>query len=773
MTRLLILAWLAVSAAAAGMPKNAVTNAGFESGLELWNTAGGPDGIAIDSAVAHTGRQSVRLTGSQPDSVAGVHQFLDFQQPFEHTIRVSGWSQSQGVELGREGACAVFVDGKYADGTPLERQGVSFDPGAHDWQYREFTLDPRKPVKSLELVAILIRGKGTIWFDDLTVTPGPFAFRGVRVLSGAFGGPSVAAVADLSVKAPWKAELRGASGVVASASGDRPPVIFQWTGARGNYTLRLSATDALREETIEEVRKLTLGGTPPPRRYAAWVESSMKRVLPQALPGAAAEARFSLAGNEFESFQICLLAAPGSVIPHVRLEAGDLVAPGGRRIPAAEIEWQQVGYVPIDRLRRSAANEGAWAGWWPDPLLPVEQFALNPGFTQPVWVTLHAPAGTPAGEYSGAIRVLADGQAPLTVPVHARVYGFSLPAGSHLKTAFALLDAELEAIYGKPLSSDLRRKFGDFLLRHRLNADDIYRTELPDSADLAHFLARGLNAFNLLYLIPRNGALIPELSAYTPGLRRTLLERLSLPIPKLREQGMLKNAYVYGFDERDPEFFPVMRDTFGEIRQRYPELHTMTTAHIPLDPKVLKSLNVDWIVSVTPSYDYEKAEACRRAGLEVWGYVACDPREPYANFLADDPLMEARVLWWQAYQQKMDGVLYWGVNIWERRGNRRPIDLARGPLLDWGVTTGKAKDDLWLQELHGDGLLLYPGKDGPIGSIRLANLRDGLEDYEYLRLLGQRDACLPVTKDLTHFTLDPAVLYTQRDRIAKALAGGK
>jgi hypothetical protein len=292
---------------------------------------------------------------------------------------------------------------------------------------------------------------------------------------------------------------------------------------------------------------------------------------------------------------------------------------------------------------------------------------------------------------------------------------------------------------------------------------------LPEIEDLRHFRELGLNAFNLLYLIPPRGALIPDLKAYTAELRQTLMDRLAPHISKLRDAGMLDRAYVYGFDESDPEFFPTIREYFGAIKQRYPQLHTMTTAHIPLDPTVLKGLNVDWIVPLTSNYNFPKAEECRRAGIQVWSYVACDPREPFANFLADDPLIEGRVLWWQAWQQKMDGMLYWGANIWERRGNTGPLDLARGPLLDWGVTTGKPNDELWLQELHGDGLLLYPGKDGPIGSIRLANLRDGLEDYEYLWMLGKREAAVPVTSDLTHFTLDPAVLYAQRDRVAREI----
>jgi hypothetical protein len=135
-------------------------------------------------------------------------------------------------------------------------------------------------------------------------------------------------------------------------------------------------------------------------------------------------------------------------------------------------------------------------------------------------------------------------------------------------------------------------------------------------------------------------------------------------------------------------------------------------------------------------------------------------------------LIESRVIWWQAYQQKMDGFLYWGLNIWDQPGNDRPIDPAANPKLEWSITTGGDYD--WL---HGDGRLLYAGPDGPIGSIRLANIRDGLEDYEYLWLLAQRTGsvdtarqeCIPVTEDLTTFTRDPGVLLRQRDAIAQRL----
>ena len=70
--------------------------------------------------------------------------------------------------------------------------------------------------------------------------------------------------------------------------------------------------------------------------------------------------------------------------------------------------------------------------------------------------------------------------------------------------------------------------------------------------------------------------------------------------------------------------------------------------------------------------------------------------------------------------------------------------------------------------------MLYAGKDGPLGCIRLANIRDGLEDYEYLWRLAElegsvekaREACLPITENLTAFTRDPKTLYAQRAAVA-------
>jgi hypothetical protein len=419
--------------------------------------------------------------------------------------------------------------------------------------------------------------------------------------------------------------------------------------------------------------------------------------------------------------------------------------------------------------------EDALPGWWPDPLLPVKKFDVPGGVTQSIWFTIYAPPKTPAGEYQGTVKVVPANAPPFHVSLNATVYGFDIPTQPHIKTAFALMDGYLEKIYGK-LTPGLRRAYGDYVLKHKLNPDDISRTDPPDVEDIAYYYNRGLNTFNVINMVEPRGKRIwvcwSPLKVYTPEFKADLVKRLDLYVAELKRRGLMDKAYVYTFDERGKDFWPVMKEYFGLIKERY-GIPTLTTAKVPQDPQVMKDLNIDWNCPVSSVYKFDQAEECRKAGLQVWSYICCGPRYPYANWLADDPLIEARLIWWQVYHQKMDGFLYWGLNIWGRANNDCIIDPEKdGPRLKWSITTER-----FSTPLHGDGEMLYPAKAGPLGCIRLANIRDGIEDYEYLWLLGElernpgkaREACLPVTDSLITFTRDPEQLYAQRDRIARRI----
>jgi hypothetical protein len=82
----------------------------------------------------------------------------------------------------------------------------------------------------------------------------------------------------------------------------------------------------------------------------------------------------------------------------------------------------------------------------------------------------------------------------------------------------------------------------------------------------------------------------------------------------------------------------------------------------------------------------------------------------------------------------------------------------------------------------GDDHLVYPGPMGPLSSIRWEAMRDGIEDYEMLKLLQKRnpklasEICNSVVQSFTVYTLDPVVFNKARCRMLNALeidAGGR
>ena len=72
-----------------------------------------------------------------------------------------------------------------------------------------------------------------------------------------------------------------------------------------------------------------------------------------------------------------------------------------------------------------------------------------------------------------------------------------------------------------------------------------------------------------------------------------------------------------------------------------------------------------------------------------------------------------------------------------------------------------------------NSILLYPGANQPLPSIRLANIRDGSEDYDYLTLCGisSREECSRLITNLKEFSRDPALLRQMRRQIAGKIIG--
>ena len=109
------------------------------------------------------------------------------------------------------------------------------------------------------------------------------------------------------------------------------------------------------------------------------------------------------------------------------------------------------------------------------------------------------------------------------------------------------------------------------------------------------------------------------------------------------------------------------------------------------------------------------------------------------------------------------GTHYWSIDSWG--GNNRVLGVDQ--INDTMLTTF----DVWMpsEQVNGDGFLIYPGPHGPLSSIRLENIRDGIEDFELLQHCGAercRDLILQAIRNGTDYSLDVKLLESLRRQVA-------
>jgi len=470
-----------------------------------------------------------------------------------------------------------------------------------------------------------------------------------------------------------------------------------------------------------------------------------------------------MARNEYEGAQLVFLT--GREMLRLSFEIEDLRhEKSGEDFPMEGSGIYQVGYL---ETKDPVYYEVDHIGWWPDALLPVEQMYAHPGECMPVWINLKSGADIEPGIYRGRLAVRANSRRVGSIPIEVRVYDVALPAETTIRTAFATFDDLIKEIHGGRLPRGMLRKYHRFVADHRLNVDNIYRSTPPDIETVEYFHKRGqLNAFNLKYI---GGRIDIKDRIDNEEYLRSLAELLDPYVEELRKRGLAGKAYLYGFDEIGGEMYEVVKKTFAFLKKRYPEIPTMTTgrdASFGIDSGLEQEVDI-W-VPLTPVYDLERAEAARARGKEVWWYICISPPHPYANWFIEYPALEARLLWWMTYQQRVPGFLYYLTNL--RHGQTELMRLDGHNKTNWNPASWRTA--------NGDGCFIYSGPDGPISTIRFENIRDGIEDTELLFLLekglGDKGAaglalCGELIESLTEYTTDADKFASVRRRLLRQL----
>jgi hypothetical protein len=437
--------------------------------------------------------------------------------------------------------------------------------------------------------------------------------------------------------------------------------------------------------------------------------------------------------------QVRLSATP------LRRDGGPLRGDGGKEIPPASLSLRFVRYVLSDGGKPGARDVVA------DVLDTAERLDLAPRTARPVWVSLDVPADAVPGRYQGRVQAAAKGLRPLEFPIEVEVLPLVLPpppqwsfrldlwqdpwsvaryhgvrpwseahwavlephlrmlaeAGQKFVTTYAIPEAWGESTFvnNGTMIEWLRRRDGTFSFDY--GVFDRY-VEFAAKCGIT-------DAITCYSMIPwghrvryRNEATGDNIWAFwKPGTPeyvafwKTFLTDFSR---HLRERGWFEKTYI-GINESP---WQDGRAAIDVIKAAAPGLKvTWAGAY----HEQLKGDIDDWCFIITPPVDTAIISQRVRQGRATTFYVCCGPERP--NTFTFSPPAEAAWLGWYAAAQGYSGFLRWAYDSW-----------MEDPLFDTRYVRWPA----------GDCLLVYPG---PRSSIRFERLREGIADYEKIRILRE------------------------------------
>ncbi len=515
------------------------------------------------------------------------------------------------------------------------------------------------------------------------------------------------------------------------------------------------------------------------------------------------------ARGETESFQVVVTAAGGG-LRNISAKMSPLKGPAEAGLPPKNITLYREVFIPV---RYSSPQATEPPGLIADPLVPF----VNPytgarvpeprwrdkgmegarfgavGFDlwqdrhQPLWVDVQIPKDAAPGVYSGTFSVRAQNTERATIPVRVTVWDFTLPDGPTHENHFGNF-SYVARYYKLDENSEKYRLLEDqyiaALAAHRLNpplprrlhpkvADDgaVVFDEATDR-QITEFVER-YHVTN--FEVPR----APFRDALTTGRAKTI-RYYEWWYAYLQKKGWAERAYLYMLDEPNTkEAYDQVRQLGALVHEGAPKLRRLVVEQPYTQNPEWGTLDeaVDIWCPLFAFLEETSIQRVQREGDTVWSYTALCQRAPSYSpdyekvkndnppyWQIDFPVLSYRIAPWLNRRYGATGLLYWTTVCWTSP-QRNPWDSPG-----------------FRVNFNGEGMLFYPGEDagieGPVTTIRLKNLRDGMEDYEYFTLLEKRKGKEAVDEIVRtavptwgSWDQDPYHLLKLRERIAQAIMG--
>lgn len=550
---------------------------------------------------------------------------------------------------------------------------------------------------------------------------------------------------------------------------------------------------------------------------SVWAAPTIEKIQQNmAAPVSSQPLRIYAARGEFEPFQIVVRSPTAQNLP----VSVSNFAQGSNVIGGITIH--RVDYVNIT----TAGDQFDRFGPWPDPLWPLnngETVGFAASQNQPLWFTVQVPWDAAPGVYQAIVTI---GSA--SIPVELQVWNFALPREIHLMSEWGFDWSRLvETVYRGTAGDwtcywNVVDAFKQDFINHRLipkgvgwpagihsgwfdcnsNTLDVGTTSNPwyftyqgDKYVLAKYGFNGGYGFPAFlafgpasnwppdsrpssFCSLSRGSDPPGNSAYNAKWQ-TYLGTLDSFIADPAHD-YTKKAYAHIVNEPQTwSDYDIVAYLARMYKTAAPHLRLMVSEQVEAriyNNPTYGTAKIDiWMPTISNYEPVKSQDRQKNHNEEVWWYYLYGDNPPLPNpILMSHPGIEARITPWLAWAERVDGLLHYSTTDWSPN--------------PWTTPNVTGQD-------NGDGFFFYPprqdnsnlpscGANGNrlVPSIRWENLRDGMEDYEYLWLLnggdpqigvrGTADALIEsLVSSRTLFSRVPTDLAATRAAIAARLSG--
>jgi hypothetical protein len=399
-----------------------------------------------------------------------------------------------------------------------------------------------------------------------------------------------------------------------------------------------------------------------------------------------------------------------------------------------------------------------------------------------VWVDQYIPfhrRDAKPGEYDSKISVTV-GQKTRNIPVHLKVWDFAIPFDNKF-------EASLQQGFLKPMNAKLALKVRQLFRRNRICLmDPTYKPGLSVSKegkvkldwhsfdkrlkkyftgkafttsygyDYGPGFGEPIKAFILPFNVygkygtrgwpdignPSEERKPENRAIYTQTIKKVRNHLREIVNPKKTDL----IVYLNGLDE---SYFPEAWDRmayYGKMFHKYyPE------AHFRIDgaygKKAMKRVHkyIDYWSAHTVDYNIKTIRKYRKKwGIKDWLYGPMIYESKVNSWVGsstfiDLPLVNDRAISWSSWKYGTYSWLDWGIGAGWKRAWYDPETWKQA------YRKGADTDSTYTsKKLNGNALLVYspgivPNVSGPCPSIRLKTMRDGLQEYEYMKKLSELD----------------------------------